>query len=239
MAKYIKQRTAASNMIGFAYLVQDTTGENPGFGKTGLTYLTSGLKISVRRELSSAATVYSSGASTVEDITTLGTYAAPSSTKIRFKEVDATNFPGLYEIHFAQALLGTADTSRILVCMVACTGCLTTVFEMDLGTFDFNSLTAASGAIEANVTQVGGSNIPTPAVDGVPIVDTKYLNGAATIDSLTPEQFVKIVLSFIAGKATGGGTTSLVFRDVGDTTDRITMTVDSSGNRSSVVLVTS
>lgn len=41
-----------------------------------------------------------SSALTLEDVTTLGTYQAPTSNlHLRFKEVDATNMPGVYEIH--------------------------------------------------------------------------------------------------------------------------------------------
>jgi hypothetical protein len=77
-----------------------TTGE----GKAGLAYNTSGLNISVIRPGESTATTYTSGSSNVETISTLGTYAAPTSGKCRFKEVDSTNCPGLYEIHLADAL---------------------------------------------------------------------------------------------------------------------------------------
>lgn len=43
---------------------------------------------------------------TAESITTLGTYQAPSSVSaIRFRELDATNAPGWYEIHFHDSQL--------------------------------------------------------------------------------------------------------------------------------------
>ena len=40
----------------------------------------------------------------------------------------------------------------------------------------------------------------------------------------------------LAGKATGGGTTSVTFRGVDDASDVIVATVDANGNRSEVVL---
>ena len=52
----------------------------------------------------------------------------------------------------------------------------------------------------------------------------------------TLQDVMKFLLTRAAGKATGGGTTSITFRDTGDGTDRIVMTVDSAGNRSAVVL---
>ena len=45
---------------------------------------------------------------------------------------------------------------------------------------------------------------------------------------------LRIMLSALAGKASGLGTTTAVFRDLGDTKNRISATVDASGNRSAI-----
>jgi len=55
-------------------------------------------------------------------------------------------------------------------------------------------------------------------------------------DTITVRQALRVLLSLSAGKVTGGGTTTITFRDMNDGTDRIVATVDSSGNRSAVVL---
>lgn len=47
---------------------------------------------------------------------------------------------------------------------------------------------------------------------------------------------LKIILAALAGKANGGGTTVINFRDVGDTQTVLSMTVDENGNRSAIVL---
>jgi len=52
----------------------------------------------------------------------------------------------------------------------------------------------------------------------------------------TVRQALRIMLAALAGKASGMATTTAVFRDTNDTKDRITATVDSSGNRSAVTL---
>jgi len=63
--------------------------------KTGLAYNTASF---AARYVTPGGTI--SASLTLEDITTLGTYQAPSNnTSLRFKEVDATNMPGVYEIH--------------------------------------------------------------------------------------------------------------------------------------------
>lgn len=47
---------------------------------------------------------------------------------------------------------------------------------------------------------------------------------------------LRVILAAVAGKATGGGTGTITFRDTTDTTDRLILTVDGSGNRSSVTI---
>jgi len=65
-----------------------------GAGLTGLTSASAGLIISTLADNEATATAYTVTGSTIEGITTLGTYAAPTATKCRFREVDATNHPG-------------------------------------------------------------------------------------------------------------------------------------------------
>ena len=52
--------------------------------------------------------------------------------------------------------------------------------------------------------------------------------------AITEKQALQALLAFAAGKAAGGGTATLTFRDQADSKDRITMTVDANGNRSVV-----
>lgn len=57
-------------------------------------------------------------------------------------------------------------------------------------------------------------------------------NGIET--SLTPRQAVRLMAAALAGKLSGAATTTLTIRNVGDSKDRITATVDANGNRSAV-----
>lgn len=52
--------------------------------------------------------------------------------------------------------------------------------------------------------------------------------------SITLKGALRLALSALTGKASGGGTTTISFRDTDDTKARITATVDSSGNRTAV-----
>ena len=54
--------------------------------------------------------------------------------------------------------------------------------------------------------------------------------------SYTMRQLLRLMAAALFGKASGGGTATITFRDTGDSKDRITATVTSNGNRTVVVL---
>jgi len=95
-----------------------------------------------------------------------------------------------------------------------------------------------------------GFNVTTGTVNYVGTVNilndkTGFALSSAGVDAildevvegtLTMRQMMRIFLSRLAGEATGGSTTEIGFRDNADTKNRITMTVDVNGNRSSIVL---
>lgn len=61
------------------------------------------------------------------------------------------------------------------------------------------------------------------------VMDT---NAPANAD--TARKIINILSSVLAGKSSGGGTATIVFRDTGDTKNRISATVDANGNRTAV-----
>lgn len=54
--------------------------------------------------------------------------------------------------------------------------------------------------------------------------------------STTLRQAIAVILAAVAGQSSGGGTTSIKFRDVADSKDRISATVDSDGNRTAITI---
>ncbi|KKN05486.1 hypothetical protein LCGC14_1086930 [marine sediment metagenome] len=54
--------------------------------------------------------------------------------------------------------------------------------------------------------------------------------------TLTFRQLLRIALAALAGKTTGGGTTTVNFRNIADNLNRIIATVDADGNRSAITL---
>lgn len=107
----IRKRGSTSNIE--RYQLKDATATATDGGFTGLAYNTSGLSISVVNSTSGTVTVYT-GAN-LQDITTLGTYAAPSSGKCRIKKVDDTNFPGLVEVQFEDSVYATGKHIEVLI----------------------------------------------------------------------------------------------------------------------------
>jgi hypothetical protein len=55
--------------------------------------------------------------------------------------------------------------------------------------------------------------------------------------SYTMRQYMTLMAAVLFSKAAGGGTTSITFRDIQDTKNRVTATVDSNGNRTSLTLI--
>ena len=101
--------------------IMDSTSTTGG-AKTGLTSSSSGLIISTIADNEATPTVYAQASSNIETITTLGTFAAPTASKCRFKEVDATNHPGLYEVQIADARWAVSNARSVIVSLSGVTG---------------------------------------------------------------------------------------------------------------------
>ena len=59
---------------------------------------------------------------------------------------------------------------------------------------------------------------------------------AGDVDGFTMEEALKLMLSAMAGKLSGGGTATIIIRAADDSKDRITATVTEVGNRTSITL---
>ncbi len=82
--------------------------------------------------------------------------------------------------------------------------------------------------VDAGVINKTGFRLSTAGVDDVldEVVEGTY----------TMRQMLKLFASALASKVSGAGTTTITFRDIGDSKDRIVATVDTSGNRSAITL---
>ena len=152
MAKLLYKHGVASAILRVKILDSSST---TGAGLTGLAFGDSGLIISTIADVEATVTVYTSAGSTIEDITTLGTYAAPTATKCRFKEVDATNHPGLYEIQLADARFSVTNARSLIVSVHGATNAALVDAEVQLTAFDLN--TNSIGSVDGHTAQTGDS----------------------------------------------------------------------------------
>jgi hypothetical protein len=120
---------ATSNILRAKLLRVDT-----GQGLTGLTLASSGLIISTICDNEAAATAYTESGATIETIATLGTFEAPTATKCRFKEVDATNHPGTYEIQIDDARFAVTNAKVLRVSILGVTNLREHEFLVELTT---------------------------------------------------------------------------------------------------------
>jgi len=128
----LRTHSSVSNILRISILKDDGSGD----GKTGLVFNSTGLIIGTICDNEAAAVAYSTTGATVETIGTLGTYTAPTATKCRFKEVDATNCPGLYELHLADARFAVASAKQLSIVLSGVTGMQRTELQIDLTKFN-------------------------------------------------------------------------------------------------------
>jgi hypothetical protein len=119
-----------------------------GSGLTGLAHDTSGLIISTITDNEASATTYTAAGSTIETIATLGTFAAPTATKCRFKEVDATNHPGLYELQFADARFAVASAKQLDISISGAANLLRRGVTIQLDGVDMNAISGSATAAD-------------------------------------------------------------------------------------------
>jgi hypothetical protein len=156
--KLLLPKSNASTILHVFILDSTSTA---GAGKTGLAYNTASL---VAKYIKPGGTLT---AMTLEDITTLGTYAAPTSAAhLRFKLVDDTNAPGLYEIHLHADTLATNNS--IVIMLFGATGMAPVVLEIQLSSINVND------GVRAGMTAL--PNAAADAAGGLPISDAGGLD---------------------------------------------------------------
>lgn len=139
----IRKNGSTSN-VERAKLRSSTSGQ----GLVGLSHLSAGLIISIQADNEATPTAYAVAGSTIETIATLGTYAAPTATKCRFREIDADDCPGDYEFQFANARYAVSGAKFLKVHVIGATDLLEKEFTIQLTT---------GGDIGVDTTHVSGT----------------------------------------------------------------------------------
>jgi hypothetical protein len=154
-----------------------------GAGLTGLTSSSTGLRIATIADNEATPTAYTVAGSTIETITTLGTFATPTATKCRFKEVDATNHPGVYELQIDNTRFAVASAKSLLITISGATNAAECDVCIPLRTV--NPYSAAFGLTLAKTTNITGFNdiAATAIVSGGAI--TTSSGAVSTVTTLT------------------------------------------------------
>jgi hypothetical protein len=165
----------------------------------------------------------------------------------QFAGTNATASGGRPEVNTTH-VAGTSQTARDIGASV--------LLSNGTGT---GQVSLTSGRVNADVTHIATAAVSTSTAQlGVNVVNaagTAWGSGAITAASLaadagteladaihdevvegstTMRQLLRLFAAVLTGKASGLGTTTAVYRDIGDTKDRITATVDADGNRTAV-----
>ena len=88
-----------------------------------------------------------------------------------------------------------------------------------------------ASAVWSAVTRTLTSGSAPSAADNAAAVLAANIEGTVTL-----AESLRLHNAVLAGKVSGAGTGTEVFRDINDTKPRITATVDSSGNRTAIVI---
>jgi hypothetical protein len=83
---------------------------------------------------------------------------------------------------------------------------------------------------------VSGSGVTSQDKTDIATLSAQAVDDLAVDTGIVLTDALKVILAALAGKATGGGTTTISFRNTDDSETVLTLTVDDDGNRSTVVL---
>jgi hypothetical protein len=108
------------------------------------------------------------------------------------------------------------------------------------GVYQLGIPNAALAGLATYVTIV----IKGPSINVVPVIIIIDLNAAGVLDSVVDGpsggynlgQLIRLMASALMAKVSGGGTSTITFRSIGDSVNVITSIVDVNGNRTSVTL---
>ena len=181
------------------------------------------------------------GAATVTATALSALIAAPISIAGLATVVGNANAIGLIELAVSIAGLATvAGAAKATSSLTAAVAGVATV-GANLGAII--PIAASSTGVASAAVNLKGTNRLAGVIS---IGASGYLSNddverlAAAISALPIEtgyslqQSLRLVLSALAGKVSGGGTTTISIRDLNDTVDRIVATVDTNGNRTAV-----
>ena len=109
---------------------------------------------------------------------------------------------------------------------------------VDTGTTLDGKIDTIDGIVDS-ILEDTGTTLPATlsTIDGIVdsiLVDTNALNDGTGVDGKTIVQALRIIAAAVAGRVSGAGTGTETFLGMDEATTRLTVTVDSDGNRSDI-----
>lgn len=181
--------------------------------------VTAGETLTVASGIGSANIINAAGTAWNSGAINVNTLASNTLTNAKINSGAFTS--GKFDVGVYEDIAGYvwAETVRTL-----------SALDEDSTTLDLDAtIRSAIGLASANLdTQI--ADLPTANENADALLD----RSAGVETGLTFRQWLRLAASTLFGKASGLETTTAVFRDFGDTKDRITATVDANGNRTAV-----
>ena len=205
----------ASTDVTTYVFIQDSS-KTTGEGLAGLAYNTGSLVGYYVRPKGSATAI------TLATQTVTGDHSDGG-----FVEIDATNMPGVYRLDLPDAVCATGVPS-VVVMLKGATNMSPVVLEIQLTDFDLNDASPNVTVADIATDAITAAALKADAVDE--ILDE------VVVGTYTMRQLLAVMASALAGKVSGGGTSTITFRGVNDASDVIVATVDASGNRSALTI---
>ena len=116
--------------------------------------------------------------------------------------------------------------------------CIVDSILVDTGTTLDGKINTIDGIVDS-ILEDTGTTLPATlsTIDGIVdsiLVDTNALNDGTGVDGKTIVQALRIIAAAVAGRVSGAGTGTETFLGMDEATTRLTVTVDSDGNRSDI-----
>jgi hypothetical protein len=199
-----------------------------GAGLTGISYTSSGLVIAVTPSNAASPTVYSQAGGTLEDITTLGTFAAPTATKCRVKQLSATYHPGVIEIQLPVSIWATSGARYVVITISGVTNMAPRTFAVPLTQLNPEVLqapasTALSTATWTNTlaTDLGTTN-STVVTNLNATISSRLSSGDYTAPPSASTISTQVASDLLSAHGSGSWTTATGFATPTNVTDAVT-----------------
>ena len=128
--KEIVERGATAVVL---HLFLPDASSSQGAGRTGVGPATNGLVVALIRPGDAGPVAYTSATGTIEPISALGTWVAPTEGRCRWRELEATLLPGWYELQLPNTWFDTTGDRRSVAGMVwGPAGVVPTPFQIQL-----------------------------------------------------------------------------------------------------------